>query len=906
MLVNKRVNQFFTNWVYPDAAICAFCIFLLIGIWGGTYWQLEFDKRVTIAHEIQDGELFNRTLEGHYFQVGVTGAALQLLVQRQWTAIGMASCVSIFIITYTGRLIIRAHRVRQSEAALQESYQTLTATHEELIATEEELRVQYEEALRVTSQVLEQNALLSALQETAFNMMAELNTDQLLKIITAHAIAIVDADEAYIALPTGDGYLEVYSGVGGPPRTPINAGLMGKVYASGQAIVVNDYQQWEGRIREAYAERLNSFFAAPIKGNQKVVGVFGAALFQQGRKFNDNQVVLLERFTDLVSLALQNALLHASLQEELAARIIGETTLNEIFNGANDAIIVNDPHSGSILWANKHAEEMFGYSEEELKQLGVSAIIPADKLESVILTLNRVLSEGPQLFEENIVDRHGRQIIIEVNARQAVVRGQTCCLTLVRDITARKQLEIELAQTQAEKLAILDSIPDAIFVLNYDGNILEYKRSPEFEAYSILDQTIRGRSITELLPQDIAGNYLFHVRETLATGITQYYEYSIHINGATCFRETRFINIGSAKILTMIRDITEVRRSKDQVEYLSLYDALTNVYNRAYFEAEMRRISLRSSGGIAIMVCDVDGLKLINDTLGHWSGDEVLRVVADILYSVTVFAQEVIARVGGDEFAIIVYEPQKKKMDDMAEKIQLRIAEYNEKSPQLPVSLSIGWAADYHNSHNVEEIYKQADHDMYRQKIHQGQSSHSAIVQTMMKALEVRDYITEGHADRMQDLAEELGRKLNLSRAQLADLRLFAKFHDIGKVGIPDSVLNKPGILNEEEFTIMKRHCEIGFRIAQASPELAPIADWILKHQEWWNGLGYPLGISGEEIPLACRILALADTFDAMTNDRPYRKALSQSDALAEIERCAGSQFDPLLAQLFIELLREQ
>ena len=135
----------------------------------------------------------------------------------------------------------------------------------------------------------------------------------------------------------------------------------------------------------------------------------------------------------------------------------------------------------------------------------------------------------------------------------------------------------------------------------------------------------------------------------------------------------------------------------------------------------------------------------------------------------------------------------------------------------------------------------------------------------------------------------------------MTDLRLLAQFHDIGKVGIPDRILLKPGALEPDEVIEMRRHCEIGHRIAQSSPDLLPVADWVLKHQEWWNGGGYPLGLAGERIPIECRILSIADAYDAMTSDRPYRKAMSHAAAVAELRRCAGSQFDPELVELFIE-----
>ncbi|MDR3563752.1 MAG: HD domain-containing phosphohydrolase, partial [Negativicutes bacterium] len=257
----------------------------------------------------------------------------------------------------------------------------------------------------------------------------------------------------------------------------------------------------------------------------------------------------------------------------------------------------------------------------------------------------------------------------------------------------------------------------------------------------------------------------------------------------------------------------------------------------------------------------------------------------------------------GDEFAVFVHNPNQQKMLNLNSELKAFVANYNLHNPQLPISLSIGWAANFAGSDNVDELFKQADNNMYREKMHQSQSSRSAIVQAMMRALEARDYITEGHADRLQELVEKMAHKLDLPDQGVADLRLLAKFHDVGKVGIPDSILFKASSLTMEEMAVMRRHCEIGYRIAKSAPDLVPIADWVLKHQEWWNGQGYPLGIAGEEIPVECRILALADAYDAMTNDRPYRKAMTQAAAAAEIARCAGSQFDPELAAMFVAIL---
>lgn len=356
-------------------------------------------------------------------------------------------------------------------------------------------------------------------------------------------------------------------------------------------------------------------------------------------------------------------------------------------------------------------------------------------------------------------------------------------------------------------------------------------------------------------------------------------------------------------VVAIGEDITEQREAEKHIQYLSLHDKLTGLYNRVYFEEEMARIE-RTKVPSAIIIADVDGLKLVNDSLGHEAGDQLLISAARLIQD-SAGDENVAARVGGDEFAILVVNASLPKVEDIVNRILEGVEQYNQTQPEAPLSLSIGYALNSEGDLPMARLYSEADNSMYREKLHRQQSARSAIVQALMKALEERDFITEGHGERLQNMVVELARAVGLPRSSENDLRLLARFHDIGKVGIPDHILFKPGPLSREEYEVMKRHCEIGYRIALSAPDLVPIADWILKHQEWWNGKGYPLGLKGEEIPVECRILAIADAFDAMTSDRPYRKALSVEEAIDELKRCAGTQFDPELVKHFVRLFEE-
>lgn len=357
--------------------------------------------------------------------------------------------------------------------------------------------------------------------------------------------------------------------------------------------------------------------------------------------------------------------------------------------------------------------------------------------------------------------------------------------------------------------------------------------------------------------------------------------------------------------LNFLSDITERKRTEKQLKYISLHDPITGLYNRAYFEQEMRRIEEERCAPAGIIVCDVNGLKLINDTLGHNIGDDLLVATAGIIKE-SFRSTDMIARIGGDEFVILLPGSDMNTVERANQRIRDNIAKYNSANSKLPLSLSIGFAISSKSSINMDDLFKEADNNMYREKLHSSQSTRSFIVHTLKEALEARDSITKGHAERMQNLVADLAMTIGLPELRLTDMCLLARFHNIGKVGIPESILLKPSLFTRKEIIEMQRHCEIGYRIAQSTPELVPIADWILKHHEWWDGKGYPLGLKGEEIPLESRILAIADAYDAMTSYRSYRKTLSRKEAVAELRKCSGTQFDPQLVQTFLQILKNK
>lgn len=337
-----------------------------------------------------------------------------------------------------------------------------------------------------------------------------------------------------------------------------------------------------------------------------------------------------------------------------------------------------------------------------------------------------------------------------------------------------------------------------------------------------------------------------------------------------------------------------------KLNYLIYHDTLTKVYNRNYFEKEIDELNKKNLS-TGIIICDIDGLKLINDTFGHKVGDKLLIDFASILIK-CVSNTDTIARIGGDEFVVLLSDTNRCYIQNIIELMKEEIDNYNSKK-EIKLSASIGYAIKTDNDMDLRDIFKQADDYMYRRKLLNSNSIRSSLIQTLTKALDARDFITQGHAERLEELVIKLAKACKLPKNMYGDLILFAKFHDIGKVGISDKILFKNGPLNEDERKNIQRHSEIGYKIARTSPDLVLISDWILKHHEWWDGSGYPIGLKGEEIPLECRMLSIADAYDAMTNDRPYRKALSKKEAIKELKKYSGRQFDPELVDMYINII---
>jgi diguanylate cyclase (GGDEF)-like protein len=331
-----------------------------------------------------------------------------------------------------------------------------------------------------------------------------------------------------------------------------------------------------------------------------------------------------------------------------------------------------------------------------------------------------------------------------------------------------------------------------------------------------------------------------------------------------------------------------MRTAQLKLARISETDSLTGLPNRRKAMTDLASVFEGELHETVLVILDLDGFKSYNDTFGHPAGDTLLRRLGRRLAS-AVAERATAYRLGGDEFCVI-------GRGSSAERACLEataataLSEYGE---WFTVTASCGSVLIPGEARSAEQAMQTSDHRMYARKQSSRPSALSQSKDVLRKTLEERHPELNGHSGKVRELVEPVAHELRLPEDQLQPIRHAAELHDIGKVAIPDAIISKPGPLDASEWEFMRRHTIIGQRIVGAAPALSFVAELVRSSHESWDGNGYPDGLAREEIPIGARIICVCDAYDAMTSDRPYRLARSAQEALAELRRCSGTQFDP-------------
>jgi len=354
----------------------------------------------------------------------------------------------------------------------------------------------------------------------------------------------------------------------------------------------------------------------------------------------------------------------------------------------------------------------------------------------------------------------------------------------------------------------------------------------------------------------------------------------------------------------VILDITEKKRAEAEKAYLNSHDALTGLHNRHYFFETLINLETGGHYPISLIVGNINGLGLINNAFGYKGGDNLLIEAGKILDS-HVDHGATAAHMGGDDFALLLPSVDEEKAQKIMESLSREFQQCHDlNTPGINcLSMAFGLGTATSKDYGLLQAFNDAQKMMHHAKLLDKASASHGILKSMLATLYEKSGETEEHSARLACISTKIGECLGLPKEDLNKLKLFSMLHDIGKMGIDDRILKKPGPLTEDEWKVMRTHPQVGYRIAMASSEFKEIAPYIVAHHERWDGKGYPRGLKGEEIPLLSRILSVADAYDAMTSKRIYKEAWEEKVALEELKKNSGSQFDPKIVDIFLSVI---
>jgi diguanylate cyclase (GGDEF)-like protein len=463
-----------------------------------------------------------------------------------------------------------------------------------------------------------------------------------------------------------------------------------------------------------------------------------------------------------------------------------------------------------------------------------------------------------------------------------------------------KRVNNEIEEIKLKYKKLFKEAPIGYVFLDEKLEIIDY--NDEAKKYIQSGKDL-GRKLSDFIHPSSQDDYYLHFRKQIKTSSNL--ESYINITVEENLRHYKLVSspfyIGEEQFFqcALVDETSEIKKAK-KIEKMSYQDALTKLYNRRFFNEELKRLDVERNLPLGIILADINGLKLINDSFGHQVGDEFLIKTAKAFKS-ELRGDEIIARLGGDEFAILISSIKKNEIMKVVHRIQNSFAkiEIND----IKFSVACGFAIKENADENINVTFKRAEDIMYQNKLLMKSNYHKNAIRGIITTLHEKHPREEKHSSRVRYYMEMFIDADQFDVSSKALLETTGMLHDIGKIALDYTILEKPGTLSREEFDAVKKHPEVGYRVLRSAGVYQEILEGVLYHHERYDGNGYPEGLKGEEIPLLARILTVCDAYDAMRSDRPYREALTTDEAVSELKNCSGTQFDPDITDFFIKML---
>ncbi len=686
----------------------------------------------------------------------------------------------------------------------------------------------------------------------------------------------------------------------------------------------------------------------------------GAHLSIKASPLYDAEGVFVGAIESIRDVSAQKEIEQALKESEIKFRTLAEESPNMIF-------ILK---AGRIVYANRKSEDITGYTRQEAYSpaFNFMTLFSPESHWQVKADYDKHL-KGIDLpsIEYVLLTKSGLKINIIIATKLIDFQGTTAILGIVTDISKQKEMERVKAESDKKYRDTIEAMPEAIHVIDREFHILLINRAfLKMNQDLGISHNLIGKTVFDafpFLPEQVLKEYkqVFKENKIITT------EESNIINNEPVQTQTTKIPIVEEgkvnKIVTVIRNVTEQKAKERELiklsdeillinkklKQLSLKDSQTGLFNHRYFietiNLEFAR-ARREQSSLSLLMIDIDYFKSINDVYGHSFGDQVLKQLADLLKNGIRHYNPVI-RFGGEEFIIIASGLDRASAVDLGQRLLDKVNDtsFGNKKQKVKLKMSVAVVSyPEERMSKATDFLEKADHILLKAKEFGGNRVYSSLdisqykkekinkkgptlrylkekmdrlnkranqslieaIFAFARTIELKDHYTGEHVEETVNFATAIAKALKLPKDEILLIKQASILHDLGKIGISEKILLKPGKLTTKEFIEIKKHPLIAADIIRPIQLLHGLLPFIVHHHERWDGKGYPSALKGEEIPMGARIIALADVYQALTSNRPYRKAFKKSAAIQIIKKEAGSHFDPQIVSVFLNVLKKK